>query len=402
MTLARRRAALRMSLFDSSCHPGLLGDTSTDDLAPPENDPLDSDRGTGTEVVNRLQHAVHGLVEDLDKAEKRWDARFAHIEEEAEQLMRRHGDICRSMRDSKRTHDGTTDRITQLEAEVLDLREVLSELTRSVGSAFREVKEHEEHRREVQRILSDNKNTLRADIHDLQRKIGTLELDTTVMKSQRGVDRARTERMEQSMAVLEATDGTIRNTLRRLERNMEEISDLSHNSDLAMPVLDEVPPRSRSLAEELICAEAFERMEEPDVEHHPLATLTLAGCESSSDLSSCSGATTSAAGMPDPTALNDGSTSQHPLPDDLVLSSHAGITDNDIPLWAHRSILVVRRFLKETPRTFAFFSFLPRSLFLTSLALLLCVCLALVGSSPSGHHMARVANRRPIWERSRT
>ena len=61
MTLARRRAALRMSLFDSSCHPGLLGDTSTDDLAPPENDPLDSDRGTGTEVVNRLQHAVHGL-----------------------------------------------------------------------------------------------------------------------------------------------------------------------------------------------------------------------------------------------------------------------------------------------------------------------------------------------------
>ena len=142
---------------------------------------------------------------------------------------------------------------------MLDLREVVSELTRSVGSALREVKgaknafatayhvvqvHPEGHRQEIQRILSEHKNAVREDVHELQRKIGTLELDTTIMKSQRNVDRARTEQVEHGIMVLEATECTIRSNLQRLERDFEELSEQSHdcNATCTGPARSPSPP----------------------------------------------------------------------------------------------------------------------------------------------------------------
>lgn len=107
-----------------------------------------------------------------------------------------------------------------------------------------------EHRREMQQTLSDEKEYIRAAVQEVCAKNGRRDLDITVLQSQRDVDRARTEHLEVTVSVLEVTHSTLLNNVRRLERDIE---DLSETCPLAMSAdvgLDIVVANQRTLAEE--------------------------------------------------------------------------------------------------------------------------------------------------------
>lgn len=77
----------------------------------------------------------------------------------------------------------------------------------------------------MQQTLNAEKESLRAIVQDILPKIGRMDLDIGILRSQRDVDRARMERLEMGMTVLEAADSTILNSVRRLERGVEDLSD---------------------------------------------------------------------------------------------------------------------------------------------------------------------------------
>lgn len=93
----------------------------------------------------------------MDNVEHRWEARFERVEEDIGHLIQRHEELCKALRDSRRvsvrttlintlrsltrcTQDGTSDRLTHVESDTTDIRDVVSELSRSMGVVLHQMK----------------------------------------------------------------------------------------------------------------------------------------------------------------------------------------------------------------------------------------------------------------------
>ncbi|KAI0655864.1 hypothetical protein C8Q70DRAFT_1057074 [Cubamyces menziesii] len=375
-----------MAVFNVSCESQATAPNPEEYLGVGSNPDGDS------EASHNFQHAIQELIENLDQAERRWDTRFAQLQEQAEYLVRRHEDVGKHMRDSKCDQESTSDRIIQLEDEVLELREVVSELSRSVGSTVREAKEH---RRQVQKIVSESRDSLRADIHELQQRLGTLQLDATILKSQRTVDRARTERVEYGMSVLEATDSTIRHAVQRLERDLEDLSNVPLNYDIVGLTVDEVSPAPRTLADELECVALPQPVEfADDTEKLECASRPVSPLPPFLDHSTM---TRPSATTPNPA----------PLVDDVYPTAPKMIAPANMKSDLAVSVLApeplphgLPKSSEMPPATFTLLRHRTQKLALASLLLVLSCLLSSYGLPFSARYFGQAA-RRPIWEKSR-
>ncbi|KAJ8457609.1 hypothetical protein ONZ51_g11430 [Trametes cubensis] len=223
MLLSQRRLRRRFAVFDAPQRDASLAisqhsDNSVDAVLVTD----DHSFGGGESALAELKSSLEDVITNLDRAERRWDTRFQNIKQEMEQLVHRHEDLWKVITLQRHSAETHADRITRVEEGIAGAQTTMAELRNSVGTMFGRIKEH---RLEARRVLADEAHAIYTAINDIQTRISRTDLDMTIMRSQRAVDRAQTERLGHTLAVLESTDSMLSRNLTRLERDVGELSE---------------------------------------------------------------------------------------------------------------------------------------------------------------------------------
>ncbi|KAI0646436.1 hypothetical protein C8Q79DRAFT_926401 [Trametes meyenii] len=200
----------------------------------------------GPGPMKDLEECVQNAIHNLEGAERRWDARLERVEEEIHSLIQQHEALCRDVWDSGRVgvrfifygvraltangshvqQQNTVTRVAQIETEVTDFGDAMAALTRSVGATVLEIKGTSALSCHGRKLSNYPSRASPRAVHEVQTKIGRMDLDFTVMRSQRNVDRVRTERIEHGIVVLEAADACLARSVKRLERDIEDLNEV--------------------------------------------------------------------------------------------------------------------------------------------------------------------------------
>ncbi|CDO75810.1 hypothetical protein BN946_scf184951.g8 [Trametes cinnabarina] len=230
-------------------------------------------RESQASIVNSGLSGLHQLLKDgnrgLNAMETRWEVRFQCVEHEIEELASRNARVLRTVHDMKREQTSTTMRTSQLEADVENVYSRVAELSESVGTLLTDMKDHLRHEKE---LLNDKWGSLRRGLDELSQKVARVDFDLEIMKSQRSVDRARTEQVQNGLAVLEACSTATTNTVQRLECDIARLEHISEQHALTVEQLASAQADSliaqdvssnlngRTLAEELSHGDHLEPM----------------------------------------------------------------------------------------------------------------------------------------------
>ncbi|KAJ8463969.1 hypothetical protein ONZ51_g9907 [Trametes cubensis] len=248
--LSQRRLRRRFAVFDSLQRDASLAISqqpehrSDDDASLPDERTSES----GAPVFVELKHSLEELVASLDRTERQWDTRFRNIEQEMEQLLHRHEDLCAIIHTHRRSSETNVGRLAQVEDEIVRVCTTMTELKSSVDTVSGRIKEH---RLEARKLFTDETRAIHAAIHDIQSRIARTDLDMTILRSQHAVDRSQTERVEHALAILEMSDSVLSRSVKRLERDVEDLSERSYDPMRAEKSLAGDPLYPRTLAAEL-------------------------------------------------------------------------------------------------------------------------------------------------------
>ncbi|CDO76815.1 hypothetical protein BN946_scf185033.g12 [Trametes cinnabarina] len=170
----------------------------------------------------------------LNAMETRWEAKFQQVEGEIEEVASRNARVLRTAQELKREQASSVARTSQLEADLGDVCNRVAELSQSVGVMLTDIKDHLHHEKD---LLKDKWGSLRRGLNELSQKVAHVDFELDIMKSQRSVDRARTEQVQNGLAVLEACSSVTTNTVQRLECDIARLEHLSEQQALAVEQL---------------------------------------------------------------------------------------------------------------------------------------------------------------------
>ena len=169
--------------------------------------------------------------------------------------------------------------------------------------SFNNILFHVDHLHTERERLGEKQGSLGASLERLSALVSRIEFDLNILKAQRSVDRAATDRVESALAVLESSGNSVTKTVGRMQVDIQRIEKESRQtSDLLEDVLarehlpSELPRDEPTLADEL---HALGPLNSPQSVSHLFAELSVGELDSSdpqspsSTLSSSSASTSS-------------------------------------------------------------------------------------------------------------